>query len=57
MASDNQATLGQTGDGNAMTATQNGAANRLVWNQNGNNLADLGIVQNGAQVMTVTQTK
>ena len=53
---DNQATLNQTGDGNAMTATQNGAANRLVWNQNGNNLSDLGIVQSGAQAMTITQT-
>lgn len=54
--SDNEATLEQLGDGNTMTATQLDSGNRLQWSQNGDNLADLGIVQTGGASLQITQS-
>jgi hypothetical protein len=54
--SDNEARLEQLGDGNTMTATQLDNGNRLQWSQNGDNLADLGIVQTGGASLQVTQS-
>jgi hypothetical protein len=57
---DNRALLTQEGDGNGMTAVQNGDGNRLIWTQQGMNLTDLRIVQEGGAAkggqLLVTQT-
>lgn len=54
--SDNQAELTQEGDNNVMTASQLDNGNRLQWNQVGDGLADLQIVQQGGSTIQVTQT-
>ena len=54
--SDNRARLTQDGDANGMTAVQNGDGNRLAWSQQGSNLSDLAITQNGGQAIQITQT-
>lgn len=54
--SDNQAQLTQNGDDNVMTASQLDSGNRLEWNQIGDGLSDLQIVQQGGSTMQVTQS-
>lgn len=54
--SDNQAQLTQDGDNNVMTASQLANGNRLEWNQIGDGLSDLQIVQTGGSTMQVTQS-
>lgn len=54
--SDNQALLTQEGDNNLMTAGQIDSGNRLEWNQIGDGLADLQIVQTGGSTIQVTQS-
>lgn len=54
--SDNQAQLTQEGDSNVMTASQLDSGNRLEWNQIGDGLSDLQIVQTGGASMQITQS-
>lgn len=54
--SDNSAALNQLGDDNTMTAGQEGSGNRLEWTQNGDNLADLQILQTGNGNLQITQS-
>jgi Curlin associated repeat len=54
--SDNQAQLTQNGDNNVMTASQLDSGNRLEWNQIGDGLSDLQIIQTGGSTMQVTQS-
>ena len=53
----NEASLTQTGSDNIMSAVQNGRGNTLVWNQVGQGLSDLAIVQSGGQAIQITQTR
>jgi len=54
--SDNSARLDQVGNDNTMTATQLNNGNRLEWSQNGDGLADLGVVQTGNGNLQITQS-
>ncbi|KPQ38506.1 MAG: curlin protein [Porphyrobacter sp. HL-46] len=54
--SDNEALLTQEGDNNIMTASQIDSGNRLEWNQIGDDVADLQIIQSGGATMQVTQS-
>jgi hypothetical protein len=54
--SDNDALLNQVGDDNTMTATQLNTGNRLEWNQIGDGLSDMQVVQTGNGNIQITQS-